>query len=126
MLPLKNAFINRKIRSELKNIVEENLGFEIRNDRFVGSTYQAEIYFDGEFTGLRIIGEFIKPIPIVVSSTLLASLFVALFITLPVMVLLLKPSLPRRVKVLLVVLIVIVIFGLAFVFAPKNRSFSVK
>ena len=67
-----------------------------------------------------IIGEFIKPIPIVVSSTLLASLFVALFITLPVMVLLLKPSLPRRVKVLLVVLIVIVIFGLAFVFAPKN------
>lgn len=59
-----------------------------------------------------IIGEFIKPIPIVVSATLLASFFVAMFITLPVIAYLLKPKLPKRVTVLLGILIVIGLAGL--------------
>lgn len=48
-----------------------------------------------------IIGEFIKPIPIVVSSILLASFFVAMFITLPIVVYILKPALPRRARLFL-------------------------
>lgn len=55
--------------------------------------------------GSGIIGEFIKPIPIVVSATLIGSLFVAFFITIPLMVFLLKPSLPKRVKILLTLLL---------------------
>lgn len=44
-----------------------------------------------------IIGEFIKPIPIVVSSTLMASTTVAVLITLPLMMVLLKLEIPPRV-----------------------------
>jgi multidrug efflux pump subunit AcrB len=51
-----------------------------------------------------IIGEFIKPIPIVVSSTLLASTTVAVLITLPMMMILLKFSVPKRVVVFMKVL----------------------
>lgn len=47
-----------------------------------------------------IIGEFIKPIPIVVSSALLGSLFVGLFIALPLLAFLLDPKVPRRVRIL--------------------------
>lgn len=47
-----------------------------------------------------IIGEFIKPIPIVVSTTILASALVGFFLTLPIALLILKPEIPRRVKVL--------------------------
>lgn len=46
-----------------------------------------------------IIGEFIKPIPIVVSSTLLASTTVAVLVTLPLMMVLLKFKPPKRVVV---------------------------
>jgi len=53
-----------------------------------------------------IIGEFIKPIPIVVSATLLSSLVVGLLIVLPFMIALLKPSVPRRVRIFLLVLFV--------------------
>lgn len=48
-----------------------------------------------------IIGEFIKTIPIVVSTTLLASTTIAILITLPTMMIFLKPSFPSRVKKLL-------------------------
>jgi HAE1 family hydrophobic/amphiphilic exporter-1 len=48
-----------------------------------------------------IIGEFIKPIPLVVATTMYSSTFVAWFITLPIMVFLLSPRVPHRVKVLM-------------------------
>lgn len=47
-----------------------------------------------------IIGEFIKSIPIVVSSTLIASTAIAVLITLPTAMLFLKPAFPKRVKYL--------------------------
>lgn len=68
-----------------------------------------------------IIGEFIKPIPIVVSSTLMASFFVAIFLIMPFMVFLLKPSLPHRVAILIRVLILVVILGMFAIFLPKNN-----
>lgn len=48
-----------------------------------------------------IIGEFIKSISIVVSATLIASTAVAILITLPMMVVFLKPHFPNRVKLLM-------------------------
>lgn len=67
-----------------------------------------------------IIGEFIKPIPIIVSSTLIASIFVALFIILPLMVFLLKPSIPYRVQFLLSVLAVGSILGAFYFLMPQG------
>ncbi len=65
-----------------------------------------------------IIGEFIKPIPVVVTVTMVSSTAIAVLITLPVMVLLLKPRIPRRISVLGIILGIIatiavfaVIFG---------------
>jgi len=67
-----------------------------------------------------IIGEFIKPLPIVASTTLIASIFTALFIALPLVIFLLKPKMPERVKILLrIVPIVLIAAGLIFL-APKN------
>ena len=57
-----------------------------------------------------IIGEFIKSIPIVVSTTLIASTAIAVLITLPSTMLFLKPNFPKRVKALLLVLMAIIIF----------------
>lgn len=48
-----------------------------------------------------IIGEFIKPIPVVVTVTMISSTAIAVLITLPFMVVLLKPNIPSRVKMLL-------------------------
>lgn len=48
-----------------------------------------------------IIGEFIKSIPIVVTSTLVASTTVAVFINLPLVVILSQTKIPRRVKFLI-------------------------
>lgn len=67
-----------------------------------------------------IIGEFIKPIPIVVSATLLASFFVAMFINLPLIVYLLKPDMPRRVGIFLRILLVILLLGLFIAIVPKG------
>ncbi len=67
-----------------------------------------------------IIGEFIKPIPIVVSATLLASFFVAMFITLPVITHLIQPNLPRRVRVLLIGTIIVGLFGTLLVLSGKS------
>jgi len=47
-----------------------------------------------------IIGEFIKPIPVVVTITMLSSTAIAVLITLPAMIILLKPEIPYRVLVL--------------------------
>lgn len=64
-----------------------------------------------------IIGEFIKPIPIVVSSTLMASTTVAVLITLPLMMILLKLEIPKRVitftKYLSAIIGLIVLFNLS-------------
>lgn len=51
-----------------------------------------------------IIGEFIKPIPIVVTVTMISSTAIAVLITLPLMIILLKPVVPSRVTTLLKVL----------------------
>ncbi len=48
-----------------------------------------------------IIGEFIKPIPIVVTATMLSSTAIAVLVTLPIMIILLKPRIPGRVISLL-------------------------
>lgn len=57
-----------------------------------------------------IIGEFIKSIPIVVSVTLYASTAIAVFITLPLMISVLKISIPTRVKKLTQILLITVLF----------------
>jgi len=67
-----------------------------------------------------IIGEFIKSIPIVVSSTLIASFGVAMLITLPLMIILLRPAFPRRVVILLRILLVILLLGIFISILPKG------
>lgn len=67
-----------------------------------------------------IIGEFIKSIPIVVSTALAGSFFVGMFITMPIVIILLSARVPRRIQVFLGILGVI-IFVLTIMFAvPKN------
>lgn len=67
-----------------------------------------------------IIGLFIKPIPIVVSTTLAGSFFVAIFITLPLMIFLLKPNIPHRVKVLGKIIAAVIFLLLLLTIFPKN------
>lgn len=71
-----------------------------------------------------IIGEFIKPIPIVVSATLLSSLFVGLLIILPFMMLFLKPSIPKRVRILFIILLLLGILSLLWIFT-QSQPFSI-
>lgn len=64
-----------------------------------------------------IIGEFIRPIPIIVSATLIGSLVVGLFITLPLMIVFLKPTFPQRLKIMSGFIFMILLLGItAFVF----------
>lgn len=67
-----------------------------------------------------IIGEFIKPIPIVVSSALLSSFAVAMFITLPLVIIVLKPHIPFRVTMLIRIAWVGVLAGMVFIISPKG------
>jgi len=67
-----------------------------------------------------IIGEFIKPIPIVVSTALLGSYGVAMFITLPIVIIILKPSYPYRVVFLIRSVILLLIIAIFFAIAPKG------
>lgn len=69
-----------------------------------------------------IIGEFIKPIPIIVSSTLLASALIALFITLPLMIVLLKFKLPKRVVVLSKMVVGLIVLGFVFQLTQENPA----
>lgn len=55
-----------------------------------------------------IIGEFIKTIPIVVTSTLVSSTFIAIFINLPLVVAINNSKIPKRVKALGVFFLVVV------------------
>lgn len=67
-----------------------------------------------------IIGEFIKPLPIVVSTTMVASTTIAVFITLPLLVVLLKLKLPYRVALLLKILGIIALLAVLINIVPKN------
>lgn len=67
-----------------------------------------------------IIGEFIKSIPVVVSSTLLGSLGVAMLIILPLMTILLKPQIPQRLIIFLRVIFVIFLLSIYIYIAPKG------
>ena len=67
-----------------------------------------------------IIGEFIKPIPIVVSTTLAGSFLVAMFITMPFIIFLLKPSFPKRVIILVSLTLVISTFIILLKLLPAN------
>lgn len=69
-----------------------------------------------------IIGEFIRPIPIVVSATLIGSFVVGIFITLPLMIVFLSPSFPRRVRILFIISFVIFLVGI-LVFLFRNNPF---
>ncbi len=72
-----------------------------------------------------IIGEFIKTIPVVVTATMLSSTSIAVFITLPVMVVLLKQQVPRRVRIFLGVLGVVGVLGLVGFLMPKSSIYPV-
>ena len=63
-----------------------------------------------------IIGEFIKTIPIVVATTLYASTTIAMLITIPLMIVILKLNIPRRVTVLLKIMAVIIAVFLIITF----------
>lgn len=67
-----------------------------------------------------IIGEFIKSIPIVVTATMLSSTTIAVFITLPLMIVFLKPQFPRRVKISLIVFALVALFAILILVLPKN------
>lgn len=70
-----------------------------------------------------IIGEFIKPIPIVVTVTMLSSTAIAVLITLPLMVVLLKPQIPRRVIILFQFIVAIFVAFLLYYFSNKSPVF---
>lgn len=70
-----------------------------------------------------IIGEFIRAIPIVVSSTLLGSFGVAVMITLPLIILLLNSNIPYRVTILFRILGVLFVLWLFFILMPPGPLF---
>lgn len=70
-----------------------------------------------------IIGEFIKPIPIVASTTLLGSFFVAMFITLPLLIIIFSAYIPYRVKIFGRVFGLIAVVGLCIALLPKATLF---
>jgi multidrug efflux pump subunit AcrB len=70
-----------------------------------------------------IIGEFIKPIPIVVTVTMISSTAIACLITLPLMIVLLKPNVPTRVKVLAKVVLLLLSFICLGIFIAGNPLF---
>nr|MBP9719418.1 efflux RND transporter permease subunit [Candidatus Levybacteria bacterium] len=67
-----------------------------------------------------IIGEFIKSIPIVVTVTMISSTSIAVLITLPLMIIFLKPTFPKRVKIFFAALGVVALFAAVAYFIPKN------
>jgi len=70
-----------------------------------------------------IIGEFIFPIPIIVSVAMIGSAGVAILFTLPSMMILSQLKAPKRVKVLILVLGLIGLAGLVISFVPKTFLF---
>lgn len=70
-----------------------------------------------------IIGEFIKPIPIVVTVTMISSTAIAVLVTLPIMMVLLKPVIPHRVVVLMQVVLFLVAMGIFVTLVKSNPLF---
>jgi multidrug efflux pump subunit AcrB len=70
-----------------------------------------------------IIGEFIKPIPIVVTVTMISSTAIAVLITLPLMIVLLKPVIPQRVLTLLKIVLFIVTLAVIGFFSFNTPLF---
>ncbi len=70
-----------------------------------------------------IIGEFIKPIPVVVTVTMICSTAIAVLITLPSMIVILKPEIPARVVILGKVLGILAMFFLLLSLFGKNPLF---
>ncbi len=70
-----------------------------------------------------IIGEFIRPIPIVVSTILLASLGVALFVTLPFFIILLNGKLPNRIVILFRIIGILLVLALFITIMPQGPLF---
>lgn len=70
-----------------------------------------------------IIGEFIKPIPIVVSTALALSALIALFIILPFMAALLAGNIPRRVNILGKVFLTTTVILSLFIFFKGSLFF---
>ncbi|MEN9327941.1 MAG: hypothetical protein RI947_749 [Candidatus Parcubacteria bacterium] len=67
-----------------------------------------------------IIGEFIKPIPLVVTATMISSTLYAVTVTLPLLIVILKPHMPRRVVTMLKILLSIIAIVLLIMFIPKT------
>lgn len=67
-----------------------------------------------------IIGEFIKSIPIVVTTAMLSSTIISMFITIPLMIVFLKPQFPLRVKILFAFLALVSYLGFFVLVIPKN------
>ncbi len=67
-----------------------------------------------------IIGEFIKSIPIIVTASVLSSTAIAVFVTLPVMAILLKPQIPNRVKIFLKLLTLLAIALGVVLLVPRS------
>lgn len=67
-----------------------------------------------------IIGEFIKPIPIIVTLTMISSTAIAVLITLPIMIVILKPTIPRRVLLLIKGLVFVGVAAIVFALFKDN------
>ncbi len=70
-----------------------------------------------------IIGEFIKTIPIVVSATLISSTMIAFYITIPILIFVLKPNIPKRVVVLFYTIGVLAFLLIGFMLIPNSIIF---
>lgn len=70
-----------------------------------------------------IIGEFIKPIPIVVTLTMISSTGIAVLITLPLMIVLLKPHLPPRLTLLFKIILYLIALGVVVSSSADNPLF---
>lgn len=67
-----------------------------------------------------IIGEFIKPIPLIITATMLSSTSIAVLITIPLMIVFLKLVVPYRVRVLVQLLGVVLFITVLTIASPKN------
>lgn len=70
-----------------------------------------------------IIGEFIKSIPIVVTATMVSSTLYAVTVTLPLLIVILKPNIARRVTIMMRVISLLLIAAILFFFIPKTNLF---
>lgn len=67
-----------------------------------------------------IIGEFIRSIPLVVTTTMISSTLISVLITIPLMIVFLKPEFPSRVKTLFAILGILLYIGFLTMLVPKN------